>query len=380
MKVCYISGAFPNMKCGVGDYTERIFSNIKEKNCESYVITSKNDRIDYEYSNNVFPIISKWNLKSIKIIINKIKEINPDIVHIQYPSDEYKKNIFINFLPLFIKCFTNTKVIVTIHEFLICSKLGKIRNLIEMNFSNKVIVVEKAYVEAIVKYLPWKKKNIEYVPIFSNIPKSNINNDEIFKIKRNLNIGENKIISYFGFINELKGVEVLINILNELMKYDMNVKLLLIGELNNENKYHKKILELIEKYNLKNRVIITGFVESSHVVANYLKISNVCILPFRNGVSERNGSFLAAKLQGIPVITTTKNKKINNDENVFYIPINNIEEAIDKTKYILENDICFKPKDEGSNAIDIIVDKHIKIYNEVKDGKKISNKKLFSKS
>ena len=41
MKICFIVGAFPTMKCGIGDYTHRLAEEMVRLGNEVHVITSK---------------------------------------------------------------------------------------------------------------------------------------------------------------------------------------------------------------------------------------------------------------------------------------------------------------------------------------------------
>ncbi|UXZ09753.1 glycosyltransferase [Clostridium perfringens] len=78
------------------------------------------------------------------------------------------------------------------------------------------------------------------------------------------------------------------------VKKDDNIRLLILSELSKENEYQKKkIIDMIEHYDLNDKILITGFINSSDEVSKYLKITDLSILPFRDGVSERNGSFFS---------------------------------------------------------------------------------------
>ena len=46
----------------------------------------------------------------------------------------------------------------------------------------------------------------------------------------------------------------------------------------------------MEELGIKDNVEITGFLEDEKDVADLLKISDVCVLPFTEGVKKRNGS------------------------------------------------------------------------------------------
>ena len=266
-----------------------------------------------------------------------MKEIKPDIVNIQYPSDEYNDAYYIfNILPLMIKLKVRCKLTETIHEYDTSplSRKRKIRYFFNFILMHKVIVPEKKFVNLI--HHNFKRVKVDFIRISSNIPRIILNKKEISNLKKELNISSNYLISFFGFINYKKGFEKLISCLPNLK----NTSLLLIGDLNKNDNYQKNIIELIDKYHIKDKIIITGFLENEQDVAKLLSISDVCVLPFTEGVQERNGSFLAAYNQLIPVITTDNEKK---DENgIFYVKTNNEEELLNKINDVLNNKTIFK--------------------------------------
>lgn len=360
MKVCFIIGAFPPMKCGIGDYTYNLCKELNKKGIQVDVITSTKSINENKDGLNIHNIVDEWTFKSKDIILNKLKELNVDIVHIQYPSEEYGSSIFINLLPLIIRKNLKIKVVETVHEYLNYTYKGKIRNLINYKFSDVLVTVEKQYIKKIKEFMPMFSKNIniKYIPISSNIPSSNISDVNIKIIKEELELGNNKIISYFGFINELKGFEVLIESIREIKKEVKNIKLLILSELNKENDYHNTLMMKIKEYSLSDSIIITGFVDSTIDVANYLKISDLVILPFRDGVSERNGSFLAAYNQGIPIVTTSIERR-RDEEGIYFVRPGDSLEIAKKSKDILEKKVLYK---RNIISWDKIAEMHREIY------------------
>lgn len=320
MKICFIVGAFPNMKCGVGDYTSKLADEMGKNGNEVSIITSS--KASNFYSNNikVYNIINEWNFRNLKLILRQLKEINPDVVNIQYPNGEYKKNLMINFLPFFIKKSIKCILIETVHEYSIFTILGKIRNFISFIKADEIIVVEEEYINEIKKLN--KRKKIVFIPIASNIKQSMITEEGISKTKNELAVGDCKLISYFGFAIQSKGIEDLLYAIKEIPE----AKLLFLGELNKQDEYQRSLINLIKELKIEERVIITGFL-NEEMVADYLKSSDVCVLPFKNGVSKRNGSFLAAYNQNIPIVTTTKDRTFEKD-GVYYTQINNRKELI----------------------------------------------------
>ncbi|MBU3103155.1 glycosyltransferase [Clostridium gasigenes] len=361
MKICFIVGAFPNMKCGVGDYTNIIAKELVAKGNDVSIITSKSAKKEKYENFHVFNIMDSWNFKEKESILKILREVQPDVVHIQYPSDMYGKSLFINLLPSMIKKEVQCKIVETVHEYLNYTTKGKIRNLINYYYADQIIVVEKQYIERIKGFIPIisKKLNVKYIPISSNIPKSNITEEGIQNIKKELGIENNIVISYFGFVNELKGIETLIQAVKELVKTKYNIKLMILSELSKENNYQKEILNMIEHLGIEDNIIVTGFIESSEKVADYIKLSNLSVLPFIDGVSERNGSFLAAYNQGTPIVTTADSKK--DSQGVYYVKPMDVNGTVNKIIDCLEKNMNLEFNREVLNWDDI-VKAHLDIY------------------
>lgn len=321
MKICIISGTLPPLKCGVGDYTD-ILCNYLAKNLDIYVITSKGVNINNK-NYKIYPVIEKWGIRSIRKIFSIINKIKPDVIHIQYPTISYKKNIMINILPILLK-IKKYKVVMTIHEYADNSKLGKIRLYPNILFSNHIITVDKSSQYAIQKNIFFKniKDYISFIPIGSNIPKSKIGIEDKLRLRKSiLNEQEEYIMCFFGFINEKKGFETILYAMNNIKKIQNGIKtkLLLIGELSDNNNYHLRIKRIIEDLNLKENILITGYLKKEKV-ADYIQISDFIVLPFVDGVSPKNGSFLAG-VQENKMVISTRPKEINSDlfNNIFYL-------------------------------------------------------------
>jgi len=119
MRVLLITGSFPPMRCGVGDYTARLAEAIGRVHGTSVaVLTSQvagmptlpNSR--YE----VFPVVSQWSLRYFPRIARLVRRWQPDIVHMQFPTQGYR----VGYLPLLLPSLLfplNLKVVQTWHEY-----------------------------------------------------------------------------------------------------------------------------------------------------------------------------------------------------------------------------------------------------------------------
>ncbi len=62
MKVCMVSGTFPNMRCGVGDYTYWLSLELKKLGIKLDIITSKDSQVIRDENLRIDPIIKKWRI------------------------------------------------------------------------------------------------------------------------------------------------------------------------------------------------------------------------------------------------------------------------------------------------------------------------------
>ena len=318
MRVCMITGAFPPAVCGVGDYANLLIEHLSEmKDIEVSVITSRGYNLKPQYC-KVYDIIENWTFTELGKILEVIRASKPDIVHIQYPTDQYKKNTMINILPLLLKAM-GFKVVITIHEYSYFGLKYRIRNLPNLSAADRIIVADPVYIKHICRVLPFKRKKICYIPIFSNIPVTRLTESDKLELRSKVAEEGTIILGFFGFINEKKGFEHILTAVKSIKDSGKKVKLLYIGEFKDDSEYHKSILGQISSQGLSENIISTGYLDKS-VVADYLSIVDCMVFPFMDGLSPRNGTFLAALNQGVNIITTKPQGENNYEyEKVHFI-------------------------------------------------------------
>lgn len=261
----------------------------------------------------------------------------------------------VGFLPWIIKKKLKCKVTVTRHEYECPNLVRKIKYYLNFAKVDEIIVAEEEFIDRIKK--DFKKAKVRYIPISSNISRSEITEEKKEELLKKYNLKENKVISYFGFANSLKGIEYLFK---SLSKLDSNIKLLFINELNENDEYQKGLINLMKELKIEDRVVVTGFFDNECDIADMLEISDVCVLPFINGVKTRNGSFLAAYNQKIPVITTSETLK--DEKGIYYVKPKSEEELLEKIKEVLER----KEKIERDILTwELVAKNHIDAFNNI---------------
>jgi len=86
--------------------------------------------------------------------------------------------------------------------------------------------------------------------------------------------------------------------------------------------YFERVKALSSELGLINLVLWTGYTPPEQVSANFLA-ADICVLPYRDGVSYRRGSFMAALAHGLPIVSTQPRVPIAglvDGENILLIP------------------------------------------------------------
>lgn len=322
MRILLATGSFPPMKCGVGDYSQNLSDALAADNrfrvgILTSTIGAGRDKVE---NIEVFPVIKKWGLIETLKVIKIIRNWSPDIVHIQYPTQGYGKGLLPWILPM-IAFLMGKKVVQTWHEGY---SLGSIFKLFLISIIPSVLVfVRPRYKECLHPMLFWALwgKNSVFIPNASTIP-GIVLDEQIKNILKNKYLNNQKrLIVFFGFVYPSKGVELLFEIADPASD-----QIVIVGEINNESEYSKKIMKhaLVEPW--LGKVTITGFL-SIPDVAELLVVADAVILPFRTGGGEWNTSIHGAVLNRTFVITTSLTKRgYNNKYNIYFAKIDNIQE------------------------------------------------------
>ncbi|UIR57020.1 glycosyltransferase [Sphingobacterium sp. SRCM116780] len=108
-----------------------------------------------------------------------------------------------------------------------------------------------------------------------------------------------KVVLFFGFIRQYKGLDMLLEALSKSELSDLNVKLLLAGEFYGDEEFYQ---ELIQKYNLQERIYLhTSFIPNNEV-GKYFCAADAVILPYRTAT--QSGITQVAYHYDLPMIVT----------------------------------------------------------------------------
>jgi len=327
VRVSMLTGAFPPDRCGVGDYVHRLCSQIARMGAEVHVITSAHaapQPATWEGAIRLYRSVRSWNTINLHRIARLLRDIRPDVVHVQFPSVGYRRVAGLAMLPMLLRA-RGYRVVLTLHEYLPSPRLSRSRQAVMAAASHSVITTTPEDAAALQKLLPWKRSNVHCINIASNIERRPAESFDRNARRESLGAGpDSPIVCFFGNLHPGKGIEELVEAF-AIARRNCNVgTLLIIGSFDPRHTLfsyivHRRILDL----GLSGPVHVTGFVTPTEV-SELLLASDICVLPFRDGLSVRRGTFLAAVHHGLPVISTEPSGPMPPDivhgHNVILVP------------------------------------------------------------
>ncbi len=322
MKILFITGAYPPMKCGVGDYTAILVSSLEKlSGVIPGVFTSVGAEECKSPPKNFYPVATGWNLRQANSKLRvAIETFRPDIIHLQYPAT-YGRVLFPNFIPLLYN--RRIPVVQTWHEPPIYTQL------INAIPSDTVVVVDPQFP---LKYRPiyWsavRHKSFTYIPVGSSIQKAEVSSLDRITTRIRFRSETSRLVVCFGFARPYKGFEILF----ETLDPDKN-RLVLVCDLDPCDSYHRLLLTLAKSPKWQGKCFVPGFLQPEEL-SLVLAVADAVVLPFVDGTTPRNTTVLAARIQGTLVVTTHAHfRGYNPSEHTFYVApgdVEGIREALD---------------------------------------------------
>ncbi|HID51606.1 MAG TPA: glycosyltransferase family 1 protein [Anaerolineae bacterium] len=343
MKIGLVTGEYPPMAGGVGAFSQELARALAADGHEVHIITSaqawppdikkKFQRVREPFDlgfAQIHPYIKKWGLGELHNMVDIAIRQELELVNIQYQAAAYNmRSPAVNLLPWRLRGVAVTAV--TFHDLRVpylFPKAGRLRRT-AVNFmarqADGVIATNPEDYEAL-RRLGVGDSRLAQIPIGSNIEVYDVTSQEITAVRAELSLAaDDFLLGYFGFLNESKGADTLIQALVDLPE---NVHLVFIGgrtgssDTANNAAFWQQLDDLITQLNLTQRVHWTGFVPAHHVSA-WLQATDVLVMPYRDGASLRRGTLMAALAHGRPLITTTPTTptpELAHGRNVWLVP------------------------------------------------------------
>lgn len=300
MRVLLVSGSYPPMPCGVGDYTAQLAKALGRRgDVTAAVLTGIAAEGVTQEGVELFPVVRTWGIAEASSIVGRIRRWRPDVVHIQYPTHYYREIQWV--LPMLAR-IANGPVVQTWHEYYSSRSWPSILNAA---LPGGLVVVRPNYREKMPGWYRWliRRKEFRFIPNASSIPAVRLAEGERAAIRSKVGSHGRELIAYFGFASPAKGIESLFEIADPQCH-----RLVLICDLSAADAYQASVLALVNRADWAGKVVVTGFLPPVEA-GKLLAAADAAVFPFRDGGGEWNSSIHGATAQGTFVLTTSHERR-----------------------------------------------------------------------
>lgn len=323
LRICQVCPTFPPMRCGIGDVTWRLSLALAELGSEVHIVTSRNpDSAQSPILPNgvvLHPIMPAWGWREADLLFKTLADLRPDVVHIQYEAGMYGyRNWGVGLLWHGVHVHSYP-IVTTLHELWapkirLLSRSKFIQSLTKRGmilaiagWSGAVLVTNEAYQAEVSSILPARLQGrLHLVRQASPFPSRPTPGFDRNTVRRTLGITDNtSVLGYFGFLRKDKGIELLLQVLEQLVRRSVPAKLLVVGEVHESDAvdYKRSLESLAMQLHVADDIIWLPYLPAQEAI-NMLSCSDVIALPYLDGVSTRRTSFLATLGLGLPIVTT----------------------------------------------------------------------------
>ena len=312
-KIVMIGPVYP-YKGGISHYTGAMVKNLK-KDFDVKTVTYKlqypkllfkNEQKDFD--NDLFKIpdakflINTANPFNWIISAHKIKKMHPDHIIMQW------------WHPYFSPCYTVMSLILRkIPKIFVCHNVFPHERFPMDRFLTKLVLKRgAAYITHSEKDAADLKKVVKS-PIYETtvLPVHNafkIQDMSKEQAKQEAGIApEKKILLFFGFVRDYKGLRHIISAMPEIVKYDPNIELWVVGEFRSDKETY---LEQIKNSGVSDNIkIVDGYIPDSGI-EKYFAAADIVVLPYesatQSGIVQIAYGFekpvIATKVGGLPEV------------------------------------------------------------------------------
>lgn len=285
MKITILSTTYP-FRGGIAHFNGLLYKELSKRN-EVDVIT-----FSRQYPSLLFPGKSQVeegdSLEKIpsQQLLDSINPLNWIKVGLKIKKSSPNLLVFKYWMPFFAPCFgTITKIVKRNNQtkvLVICDNVipherkpgDRIFTKYFFNSADYFILLSEKVKDDLLKLKPDAKNKIIPHPIYSNFGSA----VSKLEAKQKLNLSDEKIILFFGFIRDYKGLDVLFQAMSEL-KNKIAVKLIIAGEFYTDK---EKYIRLIETLKIKENIhLFTDFIPTSEV-KYYFSACDAVILPYKD--------------------------------------------------------------------------------------------------
>lgn len=311
MRIGLITGEYPPLPGGVGDFTRQLARALGQAGHAVHVLTARRAAPGPEPDPGVSVTcgVARWGWRSLRAARTWAAERDLDLVNVQYQAAMYGLAAPIHFLPDVV----GRPCVATFHDLRIpylFPKAGRLRHAAITHLARRSCAAIATDPGDAGQLLARGVAAVTQIPIGSNVAaQPPLTYDrEAWRMAHGLR-RDDFVIGYFGFLNQSKGGDTLIEALAALTRSLPTARVLLIGGQAGASDatdagFAARITDLISAHGLGERVVRTGYLPEDETSAALLACDALA-LPYRDGASLRRGTLMAALAHGLPIVSTT---------------------------------------------------------------------------
>jgi glycosyltransferase involved in cell wall biosynthesis len=299
LKICFISGALPDVSCGIGDYTDTLARALARRNHEVVVLTTPRPELRPASGYRVTPLDTDWSAADVGRIAAAVKSEHPDVMHLQFPGVGYGRGLGATFTPWAMRLRGHRPLLVTtFHEFHLFRPRIRARLALSASACDLLISPDPTVLASLRRHLKWRPRLATVmIPLAANVwPGA-----EAAPPRRPAGRGE-LVIGYWGFLRPDKGVHLLLEAVAQI-RLTQPARLILAGDPGPDAEYAASLRSRAEELGLSAAIQVTGKLPAAALSAK-LQSFDVCVLPFRDGLSQNRTTYAGAVAHGLYVVTT----------------------------------------------------------------------------
>ncbi|MEX2665769.1 glycosyltransferase family 4 protein [Candidatus Uabimicrobium amorphum] len=299
-----ICRSFPPRNCGVADYTYNLAKHLAQyRDMKVSIITSVNSQLEKIDNVDVFPIVDTWNLRGMKVVIDKIQQLSPQQILLQYVPYLYHQKGMPFYLCVLFWRLRAWKKAIFFHEVAIeiSPRIKQLCVAIAQRFiayficrmSDHLIVSN----ECVAKFLG--EKRTQLIHLGSNIPSCSLPENILQELRRQT-VGECDLL--FAIFGNIRNNHELLPTLKKLDSEQISWKILLVGSY--QSAKCKPFYDEIVRLGMQEHIHVTGYV-AADTAAKYLAMSDIFLIwefP-EKGIFLHSGSLCAAFANSLVIVS-----------------------------------------------------------------------------
>ena len=352
-----IVGSAPPMSCGIGDNTVALAKHLAQRGHTVDIITSsKASSVSSISGVAIHPVMTSWSALYASTLLKTVIELEPDIIHMQYPSKGYGRGFAPSILGMRLRARrSRAPYIVTLHEFAFAHPLRKAAIVPLLSEATAMIIPSVQERDALIKRFGTLKKIPSHIiPIGAVLPddfeklKEELKNKREELIKKWEAPPDGVIVSY-GFIQYHKGIEIILKAVKTLRQEGYSCAFWHVGDFNpKKSRYHRYLKYLSDEKPLKDGVRFLGFMPLEKA-SEIFTVARVGVFPFTDGYSDRRSSMITLAHFDVPLITTRSSIPEVDDKISPYVKLidrHNTKQLTDSLREIIANDAIYEHEKE----------------------------------